>query len=695
MKIHAHPRFLLVALLGLVACRPADAGRPDFQARAVLRILAAEDARPAGGAALDLLVRGTASPASTIRALSVRALGRLENPALSGTIAAGLTDEDEVVRREAANALAQAVHRGSGAAALPALLRAAGSEHDPSVLGVVARSLGRLRLSGGDKVDAARALVALSRGAHGDAPPYQMEGVALGMASYVRSLRGDAPPGFLRARLQEMTTYGRDAPAGDLGAARVRAAVVGAYAAGGLTAAEIEGFLADPATEVRRHAADRLAGVAPEVRIPLIDRAMADPSAQVRIEAVRQGLAALAPTTDACTRLLDTAAGDADTQVRLAALAELSAPCPDRGAQISALLALATSMTEGVSEWHVPGQALVSLSVLAPAQAGPLVRGSVGHANPFARMWVANAALRTGDIETLKALAADASPNVQTAALGALADLQGREADPLLIESMATGSDNQLLLTLAGRLAGTEMANQATAVALEALERVSEPRWETLRDARMALLTLVEGTGDSAFVYRVEPYIRDYDPAVALRAAEVLRTWTGKRWIDAPRGSPRLALPTPEEFRAMEDAVLVLHMARGGTVEIRLFPWLAPTNAVRFYHLAGSGALDGLTFHRVVPNFVIQGGSPGANEYAGYGAYTRDEVGLLPNWRGTVGLSTRGRDTGDGQMYLNLVDDLRLDHDYTVYGAVVSGMDVVDAVLEGDVIQRVDVRPGS
>lgn len=108
--------------------------------------------------------------------------------------------------------------------------------------------------------------------------------------------------------------------------------------------------------------------------------------------------------------------------------------------------------------------------------------------------------------------------------------------------------------------------------------------------------------------------------------------------------------------------------------------------------MAREGTLDGLTFHRVVPNFVIQGGSPRANEYAGHGAYTRDEVGLRPQWRGTVGVSTRGRDTGDGQIYVNLADNVRLDHDYTLLGEVVSGMDVVDAVLEGDVIARVEVR---
>jgi cyclophilin family peptidyl-prolyl cis-trans isomerase len=91
---------------------------------------------------------------------------------------------------------------------------------------------------------------------------------------------------------------------------------------------------------------------------------------------------------------------------------------------------------------------------------------------------------------------------------------------------------------------------------------------------------------------------------------------------------------------------------------------------------------------------VIQGGSPGANEYEGDGPFTRDEVGLLSHWRGTVGISTRGHDTGDGQIFVNLVDNLRLDHAYTIVGTVVQGMDVVDGVLEGARIERAEIVEG-
>jgi cyclophilin family peptidyl-prolyl cis-trans isomerase len=147
--------------------------------------------------------------------------------------------------------------------------------------------------------------------------------------------------------------------------------------------------------------------------------------------------------------------------------------------------------------------------------------------------------------------------------------------------------------------------------------------------------------------------------------------------------------PSVEALAALPRAA-TLQLEDGAIVEIELFVDVAPVMVARFAELARAGHYDGLTFHRVAPNFVIQGGSPGANEYSGVDRYVRDELGAS-NWRGTVGLSTRGRDTGDAQFYVNLVDNPRLDHEYTVFGRVTSSMDALDRVLEGAVIVKVSL----
>ena len=135
-------------------------------------------------------------------------------------------------------------------------------------------------------------------------------------------------------------------------------------------------------------------------------------------------------------------------------------------------------------------------------------------------------------------------------------------------------------------------------------------------------------------------------------------------------------------------------MKEAGRFVIQLLPEYAPVTAAKFSMLVESGYYDDLTFHRVEPNFVLQGGSPGANEFVGIKNYMRDEVSLLTHARGTIGISTRGRDTGDGQIFINLVDNYRLDHNYTVFARVIENMDNVDRILEGDVILSIKViRP--
>ena len=151
------------------------------------------------------------------------------------------------------------------------------------------------------------------------------------------------------------------------------------------------------------------------------------------------------------------------------------------------------------------------------------------------------------------------------------------------------------------------------------------------------------------------------------------------------------ALPSLEEVADLDRARITIEMEDGTRLTARLFAFEAPTNAWRFARLAGAGYFDGLTFHRVAPNFVLQGGSPNANEYSGDGPFSRDELGLRYNWRGTIGLSTRGRDTGDAQLFINLVDNVRLDHEYTIFGLITSDLAAIHDIVEGAVIRRIRV----
>jgi cyclophilin family peptidyl-prolyl cis-trans isomerase len=150
-------------------------------------------------------------------------------------------------------------------------------------------------------------------------------------------------------------------------------------------------------------------------------------------------------------------------------------------------------------------------------------------------------------------------------------------------------------------------------------------------------------------------------------------------------------LPPASVLEALDGARARIHMRDAGRFTLELISEEAPLTVATFVRLAERGYYDGLTFHRIVPNFVIQGGSPGANEYVGTAGYIRDEIGLVSHERGTVGISTRGRDTGDSQIFINLVDNYRLDHNYTVFARVIDGMHAVDQIQEDDIIESIEI----
>ncbi|RPJ69134.1 MAG: peptidylprolyl isomerase, partial [Acidobacteria bacterium] len=268
------------------------------------------------------------------------------------------------------------------------------------------------------------------------------------------------------------------------------------------------------------------------------------------------------------------------------------------------------------------------------------------------------------------------------------------EADAVYVAALGA-ADNQLAMTAARALDGTPDAAAALPALLGALARFTQTDSDTARDPRTALLERVGQLGSKAQAVELRPYLSDRDPRVAELAAKILSDWTG----EPHRASPALRridpVPDEQELAGLDGAALRVHMKGLGVFDAVLIVDEAPLSCARVARLAAAGYYDGLTFHRVVPNFLIQGGSPGANEFAGHDRYMRDEVGRLSHHRGAMGISTRGRDTGDAQFYVDTVDVPRLDHDYTVFAQVTRGMEVVDAVLEGAVIEKVEVVLGA
>jgi len=188
--------------------------------------------------------------------------------------------------------------------------------------------------------------------------------------------------------------------------------------------------------------------------------------------------------------------------------------------------------------------------------------------------------------------------------------------------------------------------------------------------------------------------LEDPEPRVRQEAAAALGKLDGE--------APKVAPPGPLPGKAKPlDAAYVDKKAghwraevvtSRGTFVIELLNRDAPRTVQNFVQLAESGFYDGLDFHRVVPNFVIQGGCPIGNGWGNPGYEIRCEVSPLRYERGMVGMAHAGKDTGGSQWFVTHSAQPHLDGRYTIFGRVVEGMDVVDAIRVEDTIEAVRIR---
>ena len=150
-----------------------------------------------------------------------------------------------------------------------------------------------------------------------------------------------------------------------------------------------------------------------------------------------------------------------------------------------------------------------------------------------------------------------------------------------------------------------------------------------------------------------------------------------------------LAMPSlaaPADVAANPANKLTLELSNGGTVVIQMRPDLAPHHVERVQTLVRQGLYNGLTFHRVIPGFMAQGGDPkGTGEGGSSLPDLKAEFTALPFLRGTVAAArTEKPDTANSQFFIMFVPNASLENKYTIFGRVLSGMDAVDKIAPGE-----------
>ncbi|TMA28453.1 MAG: peptidylprolyl isomerase [Deltaproteobacteria bacterium] len=223
----------------------------------------------------------------------------------------------------------------------------------------------------------------------------------------------------------------------------------------------------------------------------------------------------------------------------------------------------------------------------------------------------------------------------------------------------------------------------------------------------------VRGAAAGAAIEPLFPEVRkllvDPDPNVIQEAAGVLANHSGSKDAlakaaerltgarDKPTGDPErdalaalLSLPptirVPPDARALPNAHTLRLRTSKGELVIDLRPDVAPLTSSALAALAKKNFFNSLTFHRVVPDFVVQGGDPRGDGDGGPGWALPDEHSPLRFLRGTLGIATNGPETGGSQFFLCHSPQPHLDGRYTVAGQLKAGDDVLDALQPGDTI---------
>ena len=137
-----------------------------------------------------------------------------------------------------------------------------------------------------------------------------------------------------------------------------------------------------------------------------------------------------------------------------------------------------------------------------------------------------------------------------------------------------------------------------------------------------------------------------------------------------------------------------IHTSKG-TMKVKFFEEDAPINVANFIKLSESGFYDGLTFHRVIPNFVIQGGCPDGTGAGGPGYTIKCELDGNNQYhdRGVLSMAHAGRDTGGSQFFIchNRENTKHLDRHHTCFGKVYDGLNIIDVIRQGDEIEKIEI----
>jgi HEAT repeat protein/cyclophilin family peptidyl-prolyl cis-trans isomerase len=631
------------------------------------------------------LLRLLGDEEARIRRRAALAVGRVGLREAVPPLVALLSDPDPEVRQIAAFSLGLLGDRSARDPLVAAL-----EDPAPLVKGSAAEALGLLGDAAAADAVARMASAIVESGALAE-PPGDGE-----------DARRDTPPAAFRLAiyaLARLKAYGPLASAvlGSSGEPRVRWWPV-AYALQRVEDARALPALLvlarDPHPYTRAFAAKGLGPLKNRSAVPALLPLVTNADRAVAIEAMRSlgriGDPAAAP---ALLKIVQTPKGDPN--LRLEAVSALGGVGgPGVGGALGVVDALLDTLAD--SSPPIRAAAIRALAQLDPGGFVTILSGL--DPDPH---WSVRAALATvlgtlapeAGLPRLKSMLGDSDRRVIPAVLASLARLHAPDAPAVMLDRL---KDDDPVIRAAAANALGELKPPEGAAALAEAYRLGQR--DVTYVARAAALGALAAYGPTGAVPVLNTALADKDWAVRVRAAALLKgldpaSDADARIRPAPTsytadfyGAPRMVTPPVS-------TQIYLEVDRG-LIQIELAVLDAPLTVESFISLARKKFFDGLTFHRVVPDFVIQGGDPRSDGEGGPGYTIRDELNERPYLRGTVGMALDWADTGGSQFFITHAPQPQLDDRYTVFGRVIDGMEIVDQIQPWDVIRRVIVWDG-
>jgi len=423
----------------------------------------------------------------------------------------------------------------------------------------------------------------------------------------------------------------------------------------------------------------------------VLSRLVRDPDPHVRINALRSigSYGAMAKTA------LANATRDPDPNVRIAAAQSFGIALTKESTEFPALLAADTSVV-----YHASLLASATRAGLRPPELSRWVTSSDWKLRAAVADAAGDSADRAFAISRATPLTRDPDPRVREAAYGALvppASMPLEDSVHALLVSGLRDPDFYVRATVIAALADRPSANDLSAV----LASYAKASRDSANDARLAAIQYVSSL-----------WRRDSSSFTAAHRAQLAQLAIPSDPLERAAGKEvpawakwRSVVPSPRPIAWYEELVrtivapvlsgkfvgATIHTVRG-PIRLELFGAEAPITVWNFHTLARSGYYRNTRFHRVVPNFVAQDGDPRDDGNGGPGYAIRDEMNRQRYERGAVGMALSGPDTGGSQYFITHSPQPHLDGHYTVFGRVIDGFDVLDRLVQGDLIRRVDPR---